>query len=61
MTKNENYWWAEKSDELEKFPWCPTLQTDSSCFSLPVHFATEQECEAFIREEVLGASYASQD
>lgn len=62
MTHNENYWWAEKdSDALEGYPWCPTLQTDNSCFSLPVWFAIEEECETFIKEEILGAGYASQD
>lgn len=59
-TNNENYWWPEKIDG-EKYPWCPTLQTEHSCLSLPIWFATEKECEAFIVEEIVGAGYASQD
>jgi hypothetical protein len=29
-------------------PWQPFMQTAGCCFPLPVWFATEAECEAFI-------------
>lgn len=34
--------------------WVAVLQVPGCCFPLPVWFRTKEECERFIREEVVG-------
>lgn len=51
---NENRWVAEKVSN-RAHPWVPTLETGGSCFSLPIWFATKEECEQFIAKEIMGA------
>lgn len=52
-------WWAERPDDGDhevatpEYPWVPTLQTDGSCLSLPVAFATEEQCVHWIEDNVL--------
>ena len=57
LVSSDNYWFAERdSDGYDpRWQWQPTLQGSGFCLSLPVHFATKQECEQFIRDEVIGA------
>ncbi|WKW87040.1 hypothetical protein SEA_NICOLE72_3 [Microbacterium phage Nicole72] len=37
--------------------WQPVLQTRSICLSPEVWFATEAECDAFIRDECIGQTW----
>jgi hypothetical protein len=48
-------WFAEPTHETPAYPWQPTLQTDGLCLSLTVWFETKDECEAWIRANVLDA------
>lgn len=52
-------WFADPGDTDEDgydptHPWRPYLQIDGACIQLSIWFATKDECERFIREEVLG-------
>ncbi len=55
----DNYWFAERDlgrdDYDPRWPWQPTLQGSAWCMSLPTSFATQAECEQFIRDEVADA------
>lgn len=54
---SDNFWFAERdySDGYDpRWQWQPTLQGGGFCLSLPIWFATKAECEAFIRDEVIG-------
>jgi len=53
---DKNFWWPELDNEQPG--WCPTLQTDTGCFSLPMWFETETECLEYIRNEIVGAGVA---
>lgn len=51
-------WFADITDEEDRdsrWPWQPFIQTAGGCFPLQgVWFATEEECEIFIRGEIIG-------
>lgn len=58
------YWFAdEDEDTLPGYPWRPYLQTASSmCIPLDgISFATKEQCEDFIRDEVLKARKLDSD
>lgn len=44
----------DEDDYDERFPWRPYLQTSGACVPLRLWFATKEDCERFIRDEVLG-------
>lgn len=48
-------WFADTDDEMTgDFKWQPVLQEGCCCFPLPVWFPSEQACEQYIREKILG-------
>lgn len=52
------FWFADRSDpedEVTGMPWQPFLQIAGGCFPLPLWFATEEECQAFIADIPAGA------
>lgn len=46
-------------DHDHRYPWFPALEVGGSSYPLPVWFATEDECEAFIRDTVIGKGLLS--
>lgn len=52
----ERGWFADIDDPPpDGFPWTPCLQVSGAVHAFDVHFKTREECEQFIREEILGA------
>lgn len=53
-----NFWFAEYDEarSVGGFRWTPCLQMDGMAFTGDSWFATQEECEAFIRDEILGAA-----
>ncbi len=48
-------WFADTSDDAPKnFPYQPCLQLDGMCMDFDIWFATREECEEWIRKEVIG-------
>jgi hypothetical protein len=48
-------WFADIDRDAEpNYPWQPCLQLDGICHSFQVWFATEAECVAYIKEQILG-------
>lgn len=56
--KQETGWFADLADEEqrdERWPWAAFLQMESECHRLDgTWFATKEQCEDFIRSEILG-------
>lgn len=47
-------WFADWDPEAAiNYAWTPTLQIPGSCPNLPIHFATEKECQDFIHDTIL--------
>ena len=54
-----DHWFADVSDPedaCDGMPWQPFLQIAGVCFPLPIWFATETDCVAFIMRIPAGAS-----
>ena len=53
-----NIWYAERDDEAlaGRRMWRPVLQLDGHVCAFAIWFDTEQECVAFIRNEVMPAT-----
>lgn len=45
---------TDEDDYDERNPWRPYLQIGAGCVPLRLWFASKEECERFIRDEVLG-------
>lgn len=63
---NHHGWFADLSDEDvrdARHPWQPFVQLDGMCLPLPIWFATEADCEGWIRDELpkLGQIYGALD
>jgi hypothetical protein len=60
---NDNFWWTEQDEDRqdERFCWMPTLQTDFGCYSLPIWFASADECRAWVASQVVGAALYAPD
>jgi hypothetical protein len=52
-------WFADTDEDApnDHCPWQPVLQLDGFCASVSMWFATEAECEAFIRENLVGTGW----
>lgn len=49
-------WFAEPDPETPAYPWRPVLQLEGTCApDFDIWFKTKDECETWIRENVLGA------
>jgi len=49
-------WFADRSDEMPGH-WAPHLQTDGLILPVSVWFDTREQCEAFIRAELVGQGW----
>lgn len=49
-------WFSDRDADAPyaKYPWRPYLQLDGMCLSLDNWFRTEEECDAFLRTDVIG-------
>ena len=50
-------WFASESDPEDATPWGPYqpfVQVSGGCFPLPIWFSTVEDCERFIREDLIG-------
>lgn len=55
MSRYVRGWFADGSDDAPKgYPFQPCLQLDGMCMSSTVWFQTREECEQWIRENVIG-------
>lgn len=55
MAEQETGWLSGIDPEMTgPHRWQPVLQTSWGCVAFELWFATEEECDAFIRDEVLG-------
>ena len=45
---------TDDPDQTPGYPWSPYLQSPGLCTPLQIWFASEAECESWIRENVLG-------
>jgi hypothetical protein len=57
--KHRAGWFADPGDKDddgydERYPWRPYLQISAGCVPLRLWFASKEDCEQFIRDEVLG-------
>jgi hypothetical protein len=52
-----NFWYAERdTEQAGAYQWTPVMQADSMSFGNGgIWFATQRECEEFIRDEIGGA------
>lgn len=56
MSEEQNFWFADVDREQRgDYIWQPVLQLGGMCSSMSTWFASKQECEDFIREEILTA------
>lgn len=53
-----NFWFAEYDEarSVTGFRWTPCLQMEGMAFTGDSWFATQEDCEAFIRDEILVAA-----
>lgn len=59
---SENGWWAEHTDaDDRRYPWVPTLQSEGCCFSLPIWFASEEECLDWIKSDIIGLGFLDRE
>ena len=55
---SDTFWFSAQDDEGPKtHPWKPYLQADFGSPSLAIWFATKDECDAWIRDYVVGAGW----
>uniref|UniRef100_UPI003F493582 hypothetical protein n=1 Tax=Streptosporangium sp. CA-235898 TaxID=3240073 RepID=UPI003F493582 len=54
MKRSDNGWFAEWDRETTNGGWRPVLQLDGHAPDFDIWFSTKQECEDWIREEVIG-------
>jgi hypothetical protein len=56
---DRKFWFAdhpdeEDADDQNRDMWQPFVQLSGMCLPLPVWFDTEEDCRAFIRDEIIG-------
>lgn len=63
MSRDRQGWFSDVDNEdgVGEYRWQPCLQLDGWCPSMPAWFRSKEECDAFIRDEIIGKEMLPND